>query len=232
MEENKKPEVAAETATTASGNTATSTGGSVAASAAAAPRGNRPNNNNRGRGPGKNDNRRDGRNNRRAPREQSEFKEKVVSLNRVAKVVKGGRNFRFVALVVVGDQKGRVGCGTGKAAEIPDAIRKAIESAKKNLVTVSLVGTTIPHEVTGEFGAGKVVVKPAKEGTGVIAGGAARAVLELVGVRDVRTKSLRSKNPRNVVLATINALSQMRNADQVAAVRGITKEQLYKGANA
>jgi len=183
------------------------------------------NNNNRGKG------RPD-----RKPREQRQqreddgFSEKVVALNRVAKVVKGGRTFRFSALVVVGDGKGQVGVGMGKAAEIPDAIRKGIESAKKNLVKISLLGTSIPHEVLGTWGSAKVIMKPAKEGTGVIAGGPSRAVLELVGIKDIRTKSLRSNNARNVVLATIEGLRELRTVEEVAMVRGITVEQVYKGA--
>ncbi len=155
-----------------------------------------------------------------------DIKEKVVNLNRVAKVVKGGRTFRFSALVVVGDENGHVGYGMGKAAEIPDAIRKGIEDAKKNMITVPMVGSTIPHEAIGEFGAGKVLIKPASEGTGVIAGGACRAVLELAGVRDIRTKSLRSNNPRNVVRATIEALSSLRSAEEVAKLRGKTVAEL------
>ena len=155
-----------------------------------------------------------------------DIKEKVVNLNRVAKVVKGGRTFRFSALVVVGDENGHVGYGMGKAAEIPDAIRKGIEDAKKNMITVPMVGSTIPHEAIGEFGAGKVLIKPASEGTGVIAGGACRAVLELAGVRDIRTKSLRSNNPRNVVRATIEALSSHRSAEEVAKLRGKTVADL------
>ncbi|OQB15640.1 MAG: 30S ribosomal protein S5 [Firmicutes bacterium ADurb.Bin193] len=158
-----------------------------------------------------------------------DIKEKVVSINRVAKVVKGGRTFRFSALVVVGDENGHVGCGMGKAAEIPDAIRKGIEDAKKNMISVPLAGTTIPHEVIGKYCAGEVLLKPATEGTGVIAGGSARAVLELVGIRDVRAKSLRSNNPRNVVNATINGLASLRNSEAVARQRGISETQVYRG---
>ena len=155
-----------------------------------------------------------------------DIKEKVVSLNRVAKVVKGGRTFRFSALVVVGDQNGHVGCGTGKAAEIPDAIRKGIEDAKKNMITVPMVETTIPHEIIGTYGAGEVLLKPAGKGTGVIAGGGARAVLELAGIKDVRTKCLRSNNPKNVVCATIHGLSELKDAEEVAKLRGKTVEEL------
>jgi small subunit ribosomal protein S5 len=156
----------------------------------------------------------------------SEFKEKLVAINRVTKVVKGGRNFRFAALVVVGDEKGRVGSGIGKAAEISEAIRKGVEDAKKHLVTVPLVGTTIPHETIGYFGTGKVVMMPAPEGTGVIAGGAARAVLELAGVRDIRTKSYGTNNRINTVKATLEGLSLLRSAEQVAKLRGKTVEEI------
>lgn len=155
-----------------------------------------------------------------------DLKEKVVAINRVAKVVKGGRNFRFSAIVVVGDGNGYVGVGTGKSIEIPDAIKKGIEDAKKNMIKVPIVGTTIPHEVIGKSGSGSVLLKPAAEGTGVIAGGPVRTVLELAGIRDIRTKSLRSNNPRNMVNATMQGLSSLKTAEEVAELRGKTVEEI------
>ena len=157
---------------------------------------------------------------------KSEFTERLVAVNRVSKTVKGGRNMRFSALVVVGDEKGRVGVGMGKAAEIPEAIRKANEDAKKHMVTVPLCGTTIPHDAVGYYSTAKCVLLPAPEGTGVIAGGAARAVLELAGVKDIRTMSFGSNNPINMVKATIEALRQLRSAEEVAKMRGKTVEEL------
>ncbi|MDD3224047.1 MAG: 30S ribosomal protein S5 [Clostridium sp.] len=155
-----------------------------------------------------------------------DLKEKVVFINRVAKVVKGGRNFRFSVLVVVGDENGHVGVGTGKSVEIPEAIRKGIEDAKKNLVNVALVGTTVPHRIEGIFGTGKVLIMPATEGTGVIAGGPVRSVLELAGIKDVKAKSLGSNNPRNMVNATINGLANLRTVEDIAALRGKTVEEI------
>ena len=162
----------------------------------------------------------------RFEREPSEFTEKLVSLNRVSKTVKGGRVMKFAALMVVGDEKGRVGFGTGKAAEVPEAIRKGIEDAKKNMITVSLSGSTIPHEIIGEAGAGRVLMKPAAPGTGVIAGGAVRAVVEAAGIKDIRTKCLRSNNPNNVVGAAIEGLKSMRSAEQVAKIRGKSVDEI------
>ena len=155
-----------------------------------------------------------------------ELKETLVALNRVSKTVKGGRVARFAALMVVGDQNGHVGVGLGKAAEVPEAIRKGIEDAKKNMITVSLKGTTIPHEVTGEFGAGRVMLKPAALGTGIIAGGKVRAVLECAGISNIRAKCLRSDNPTNVVKATMAGLSELRTAEEVAKIRDIPVEQV------
>ena len=165
-------------------------------------------------------------NNRKFDKEPSEFKERLVSINRVAKVVKGGKNFRFTALMVVGNEKGQVGVGLGKAAEIPEAVRKGVEDAKRHMVDVPIVGTTIPHAVEGKFGKGHVRMLPAEEGTGVIAGGPARAVLEMVGIRDIRTKSYGSNNPSNCVKATIEGLSQLRTAEQIAKARGKSVEEI------
>jgi small subunit ribosomal protein S5 len=165
-------------------------------------------------------------NNRKFDKEPSEFKERLVSINRVAKVVKGGKNFRFTALMVVGNEKGKVGVGLGKAAEIPEAVRKGVEDAKRHMVDVPIVGTTIPHAVEGRFGKGHVRMLPAEEGTGVIAGGPARAVLEMVGIRDIRTKSYGSNNPSNCVKATIEGLSQLRTAAQIAKARGKSVEEI------
>ena len=162
----------------------------------------------------------------RFEREQSEYIEKVIATNRVSKTVKGGRVMKFSALMVVGDGKGKVGFGLGKAAEVPEAIRKGIEDAKKNMITVTLSGTTVPHETIGEAGAGRVLMKPAAPGTGVIAGGPVRAVVEAVGIKDIRTKALRSNNPCNVVRATLAGLAALRNADEVAAIRGKSVKEI------
>lgn len=168
----------------------------------------------------------DRRDNRRGREESSEYIEKLVSLNRVSKTVKGGRIMKFSALMVVGDGKGKVGFGMGKAGEVSEAIRKGIEDAKKNMHTVTLTGTTIPHEVLGAFGAGRVLIKPAAPGTGIIAGGAVRAVMEAAGIKDIRAKSLRSNNPNNVVAATMEGLLSLRNAKQVAVYRGKSADGL------
>ena len=164
---------------------------------------------------------------RKPRRDQKEFEEQVVAINRVTKVVKGGRRFRFAALVVVGDRKGRVGIGTGKANEVPDAIKKAIEDAKKNVFTVPIVGTTIPHDIVGNYGAGSVFMRPATEGTGVIAGGPARAVIELAGIKNIRTKCMGSRNKQNVVLATIAGLSQLKTPEEVAKLRGKSVDEIF-----
>ena len=157
---------------------------------------------------------------------QSEYIEKVVHLNRVSKTVKGGRVMKFSALMVVGDGKGKVGFGLGKAAEVPEAIRKGLEDAKKNMVTITTSGTTIPHEVIGEFGAGRVMLKPAAEGTGIIAGGPVRAVMEAAGIKDIRAKCLRSNNPQNVVAATFQGLRSLRGPEEVARIRGKSVEEI------
>ena len=162
----------------------------------------------------------------RFEREPSEYMEKLVALNRVSKTVKGGRVMKFSALMVVGDGKGKVGYGLGKAAEVPEAIRKGLEAAKKNMVTVTLSGTTIPHETIGEFGAGRVLMKPAAPGTGVIAGGPVRAVMEAVGIKDIRTKCLRSNNPQNVVSATFEGLKSLKTPEEVASIRGKSVEEI------
>jgi small subunit ribosomal protein S5 len=169
-----------------------------------------------------------GRKPRSPKKERKLYEERVVSIGRVTKVVKGGRRFSFSALVVVGDQKGKVGFGTGKASEVPDAIKKAIEDAKKNIIHVPMNGTTIPHTVTGKYGAGKVFLRPASEGTGVIAGGPVRAVLELAGIEDVLSKSLGSNTPINIVRATFEGLKTLRTVDQVAQMRGINPEEVLK----
>ena len=162
----------------------------------------------------------------RFEREPSEYMEKLVALNRVSKTVKGGRVMKFSALMVVGDGKGKVGYGLGKAAEVPEAIRKGLEAAKKNMVTVTLSGTTIPHETIGEFGAGRVLMKPAAPGTGIIAGGPVRAVMEAAGIRDIRAKCLRSNNPQNVVSATFEGLKSLRGPEEIARTRGKSVEEI------
>ncbi|MBU5678111.1 30S ribosomal protein S5 [Alkaliphilus sp. MSJ-5] len=164
--------------------------------------------------------------NKRIDASQLDLKEQVVDIKRVTKVVKGGRNFRFAALVIVGDENGHVGVGSGKAMEIPDAIKKGIEDAKKNLIHVPIVGTTVPHEAIGHFGAGNVLIMPAKEGTGIIAGGPVRTVLELAGLKDVRAKSLGTNNSKNMVSAAIDGLSQLKRAEEVAKLRGKSVEEL------
>lgn len=163
---------------------------------------------------------------RRDRERDKEFEERVVTINRVTKVVKGGRRFRFAALVVIGDKKGRVGFGTGKANEVPDAIKKAIEDAKKNVFTVPIINGTIPHEITGTYGAGEVFIRPASEGTGVIAGGAVRAVLELAGINDILSKCIGSRTPINMVRATVEALKNLRTIEDVATLRGKKPEEI------
>ena len=163
---------------------------------------------------------------RKFEKEVPEFKERLVFINRVAKVVKGGKNYRFTALMVVGNENGKVGVGLGKAVEIPEAVRKGVEDAKRHMIEVPIVGTSIPHQVEGKFGKGHVRMLPAEEGTGVIAGGPVRAVLEMVGIKDIRTKSYGSNNPSNCVKATLNGLSQLRTAEQIAVLRGKTVEEL------
>lgn len=158
---------------------------------------------------------------------EKEFEERVVTINHITKVVKGGRRYRFSAVVVVGDGKGRVGLGTGKAIEVPDAIKKAVEDAKKHLITVPVINTTIPHEITGIYGAGRVFLKPAPAGTGIIAGGPVRAVVELAGYSDILSKCIGSRTPINMVRATIKGLSEMKTAEQVAALRDKTVEEIY-----
>lgn len=166
------------------------------------------------------------RNDRKFEKEVSEYKERLVYINRVAKVVKGGKNFRFTALMVVGNEKGKVGVGLGKAVEIPEAVRKGVEDAKRHMIEIPLVGTSIPHEVEGKFGKGHVRMLPAEEGTGVIAGGSVRAVLEMAGIKDIRTKSYGSNNPSNCVKATLDGLSQLRTVEQIAALRGKSVDEI------
>ena len=166
------------------------------------------------------------RNDRKFEKEVSEYKERLVYINRVAKVVKGGKNFRFTALMVVGNEKSKVGVGLGKAVEIPEAVRKGVEDAKRHMIEIPLVGTSIPHEVEGKFGKGHVRMLPAEEGTGVIAGGPVRAVLEMAGIKDIRTKSYGSNNPSNCVKATLDGLSQLRTVEQIAALRGKSVDEI------